>query len=118
VFDEDHDGRNIGTGPVDHPEAVTFLAIGDSVIISPKRSGLEEARRRIRRIMKEADLTESALLEDFRKERDALCVEPKPRVRRGDLAVCMRLPCTLWCSWRTEWRVIASPRNRPGFGAS
>jgi len=72
VFDEDHDGRNIGTGPVDHPEAVTFLAIGDSVIISPKRLDLEEARRQIRRIMKEASLTESELLADLRKERDAL----------------------------------------------
>ena len=52
-------------------QAVTFLAIGDSVIISPKRMDLDEARRQIRRTMKEANLTESELLADLRKERDA-----------------------------------------------
>lgn len=56
-------------------QAVTFLAVGDSVIISPKRLDLDEARRQIRRIMKEANLTESELLADLRTERDALYKE-------------------------------------------
>ena len=53
-------------------QAVTFLTIGDSVIISPKRLDLDEARRQIRRIAKESGLTEAAILSDLKRERDAL----------------------------------------------
>ena len=54
-------------------QAVTFLAIGDSVIISPKRLDLDEARRQIRRIVKESGLTEEAILSDLKKgERSAV----------------------------------------------
>jgi antitoxin PrlF len=53
-------------------QAVTFLAIGDSVIISPKRLDLDEARRQIRSIVKESGLTEAAILSDLKKERALL----------------------------------------------
>jgi AbrB family looped-hinge helix DNA binding protein len=53
-------------------QAVTFLAIGDSVIISPKRLDVDEARRQIRRIVKESGLTEAAILADLKKERVSL----------------------------------------------
>jgi antitoxin PrlF len=53
-------------------QAVTFLAIGDSVIISPKRLDVDEARRQIRRIVKESYLTETAILSDLKKERESL----------------------------------------------
>ena len=53
-------------------QAVSLLAIGDSVIISPKRLELDEARRQIRRIMKDSGLTEAMLLAELKKERDAL----------------------------------------------
>jgi antitoxin PrlF len=53
-------------------QAVTFIAVGDSVIISPKRLELDEARRKIRRIMKDSGLTETALLAELKKEREAL----------------------------------------------
>lgn len=53
-------------------QAVTFLTIGDSVIISPKRLDLDEARRQIRRIVKESGLTEAAILSDLKREREAL----------------------------------------------
>jgi antitoxin PrlF len=53
-------------------QAVTFLAIGDSVIISPKRLDSDEARRQIRRIVKESGLTEAAILSDLKKERASL----------------------------------------------
>jgi len=56
-------------------QAVTFLAIGDSVIISPKRLDLDEARRQIRRIVKESGLTEGEILSGLKKERKALCRE-------------------------------------------
>jgi AbrB family looped-hinge helix DNA binding protein len=53
-------------------QAVTFLTLGDSVIISPKRLDLDEARRQIRRIVKESGLTEAAILSDLKREREAL----------------------------------------------
>lgn len=53
-------------------QAVTFLAIGDSVIISPKRLDPDEARRQIRRILKESGLTEAQILAELKKERKAL----------------------------------------------
>ena len=53
-------------------QAVTFLTIGNSVIISPKRLDLDEARRQIRRIVKESGLTEAAILSDLKREREAL----------------------------------------------
>lgn len=53
-------------------QAVSLLAVGDSVIISPKRLEMDEARRQIRRIMKDSGFTETALLADLKKEREAL----------------------------------------------
>ena len=53
-------------------QAVTFLAIGDSVIISPKRLDVDEARRQIRRVVKESGLTAAAILSDLKKERGSL----------------------------------------------
>ena len=53
-------------------QTVTFLTLGDSVIISPKRLDLDEARRQIRRIVKESGLTEAAILSDLKGEREAL----------------------------------------------
>ena len=53
-------------------QAVTFLPIGDSVIISPKRLDLDEARRQIRRIVKESGLTEVEILSELKKERESL----------------------------------------------
>lgn len=53
-------------------QAVSLFPIGDSVIISPKRLELDEARRQIRRIMKDSGLTEADLLAELKKERDAL----------------------------------------------
>jgi antitoxin PrlF len=53
-------------------QAVTFLAIGDSVIISPKRLDLDEARRQIRKIVKASGLTEVEILSELKKERESL----------------------------------------------
>jgi AbrB family looped-hinge helix DNA binding protein len=53
-------------------QAVTFLAIGDSVIISPKRLDVDETRRQIRRIVRDSGLTEEALLAELKKERESL----------------------------------------------
>lgn len=53
-------------------QAVSLFPIGDSVIISPKRLELDEARRQIRRIMKDSGITEADLLAELKKERDVL----------------------------------------------
>ena len=53
-------------------QAVTFLPIGDSVIISPKRLDLDEARRQIRKIVKESGLIEVEILSELKKERESL----------------------------------------------
>lgn len=53
-------------------QAVTFLAVGDSVIISPKRLDADETRRQIRRIVRESGLSEEALLSELKKEREIL----------------------------------------------
>jgi len=53
-------------------QAVSLLAIGESVIISPKRFELDEARRQICRIMNDSGLTEAVLLAELKKEREAL----------------------------------------------
>ena len=57
---------------IEEGQAVTFLAIGDSVIISPKRLDADEARRQIRRIVRDSGLTEEALLAELKKERESL----------------------------------------------
>jgi len=53
-------------------QAVTFIAIGDSVIISPRRLDPDAARRQIRRLLRESGLTEAQILAELRKERKAL----------------------------------------------
>ena len=57
---------------IEEGQAVTFLAIGDSVIISPKRLDADETRRQIRRIVRDSGLTEEALLAELKKERESL----------------------------------------------
>ena len=56
-------------------QAVSIIPIGDSVIITPKRLALDEARREIRRILKASGLTEQDLLKGLREEREGLYQE-------------------------------------------
>jgi AbrB family looped-hinge helix DNA binding protein len=53
-------------------QVVSIIPIGDSVIITPKRLALDEARREIRRILKATGLTEKDLLKGLQEERDEL----------------------------------------------
>jgi len=53
-------------------QAVSLHTIGESVLVSPKRLELDEARRQIRRIMKDSGLSEAELLAELKKERDVL----------------------------------------------
>jgi AbrB family looped-hinge helix DNA binding protein len=56
-------------------QIVSIIPVGDSVIITPKRLDLDEARRQIRRIMKASGLSEKELLKGLEEERELLYKE-------------------------------------------
>ena len=56
--------------------------MGDSVIITPKRLELDEARRQIRKIMKASGLSEKELLKGLEEERELLYEETYGRKKR------------------------------------
>ena len=56
-------------------EAVTIIPVGDSLLVTPKKLGLAEARREIRKIMKDAGVTLEDLLEGLGEERAKLAEE-------------------------------------------
>lgn len=53
-------------------QAVSIIPVGDSVIITPRRLELDEARRQIRRILKQSDCSVEELLVGLKEERTAL----------------------------------------------
>lgn len=56
-------------------QVVSVIPVGDSLIITPKRLELDEARRQIRKIMKASGLTEKELLTGLEEERESLYLE-------------------------------------------
>ncbi len=63
-------------------QVVSIIPMGDSVIITPKRLELDEARRQIRRIMKASGLSEKELLKGLKEEREPLYRETYGKKRR------------------------------------
>ncbi len=53
-------------------QVVSIIPVGDSVIVTPKRLELDEARRQIRKIMKTSGLSEKDLLQGLKEERESL----------------------------------------------
>jgi AbrB family looped-hinge helix DNA binding protein len=53
-------------------QTVSLIPLGDAVIITPQRLELDEARRRISRILKETGTKADDLLTELVKEREAL----------------------------------------------
>jgi AbrB family looped-hinge helix DNA binding protein len=53
-------------------EAVTIIPIGDSLLVTPTRLGLDEARRKIRRIMKASGVSAEEVIEGLQEERARL----------------------------------------------
>ena len=53
-------------------QVVSIIPVGDSVIITPKRLELDDARREIKRILKEAGMTPEDLLAGLKEEREKL----------------------------------------------
>jgi len=56
-------------------EAVTIIPVGESILVTAKKLGLEEARREIRKIMKDAGVSLEDLLEGLGEERTKLAEE-------------------------------------------
>lgn len=62
-------------GHLEEGQVVSIIPVGDSVIITPKRLALDEARREIRRILKSTSLSEQDLLQGLEQEREELSRE-------------------------------------------
>lgn len=63
-------------------QVVSIIPVGDSVIITPKRLELDEARRQIRRVMKASGLSEKELLKGLKEERELLYRETYGKKKR------------------------------------
>jgi len=63
-------------------QVVSIIPVGDSVVITPKRLELDEARRQMRRIMKASGLSERELLKGLEEERESLYRETYGKKRR------------------------------------
>jgi AbrB family looped-hinge helix DNA binding protein len=56
-------------------ETVSIIPIGDSILVTPKKLELDEARREIRKIMKASGVTLEELLRGIEDERGVLFEE-------------------------------------------
>ncbi len=54
---------------------VSIIPVGDSIIITPNRLELDEARSEIKRILRDSGLSADEVLEGLKEERDALYKE-------------------------------------------
>ena len=63
------------TGCFEVGQAVTIIPVGDSLIITPKRLELGEARRQLRRIIKASGCSLEQLLKGLEEERASLHAE-------------------------------------------
>ena len=62
-------------GHLEEGQIVSIIPVGDSVIITPKRLELDEARKEIRKILKATGLSEEDLLKGIQEEREKLYQE-------------------------------------------
>ncbi|MBI3752480.1 MAG: AbrB/MazE/SpoVT family DNA-binding domain-containing protein [Deltaproteobacteria bacterium] len=56
-------------------EAVSIIPVGDSIIVTPKRLELDEARKQLRKILKGSGLSVEELLGGIKEERENLYKE-------------------------------------------
>lgn len=59
-------------GQLDEGQVVSIIPIGDSIIITPKRLALDDARREIKKILKTTGHSLEELMEGLKAEREAL----------------------------------------------
>lgn len=63
------------SGALNDGQAVSIIPLGDSILVTPQKLGLEEARWAIRKIMKDSGVTLEDLLKGIEKERERLSEE-------------------------------------------
>ena len=56
-------------------QTVSIIPVGDSIIITPKRLGLDEARREIKKILQASGLSAEDLLLGLKEEREEVYQE-------------------------------------------
>ncbi|HZX35605.1 MAG TPA: AbrB/MazE/SpoVT family DNA-binding domain-containing protein [Thermodesulfobacteriota bacterium] len=56
-------------------QAVSIISVGDSVIVTPRRLTLDEARVRIGRMLKESGLSAEEVLKGLKEERETVYKE-------------------------------------------
>jgi AbrB family looped-hinge helix DNA binding protein len=62
-------------GNLTEGEVISIIPVGDTLIITPKKLELEEARREIRKILKSCGIPLDTLLEGLKEERESLYEE-------------------------------------------
>ncbi len=63
------------TSHIEEGNVVSILPVGDSLIITPKRLELDEARRQLKKLLKASSLTIEELIEGLKEERGDLFKE-------------------------------------------
>ncbi len=63
------------TSNIEEGNVVSILPVGDSLIITPKRLELDEARRQLKKLLKASSLTIEELIEGLKEERGGLFKE-------------------------------------------
>jgi bifunctional DNA-binding transcriptional regulator/antitoxin component of YhaV-PrlF toxin-antitoxin module len=87
-------------------QVVSIIPVGDSVIITPKKLELDEARREIKKVLKAAGLSAEDLLVGLKEEREKLYQETYgkksrqgfPRFKRDSLRTLFRERCAAYPS--------------------
>ncbi len=62
-------------GPLSPGQEVTIIPIGDSVLVTPRRLGVDEARRELRRLLIASGLTVEDLVAGLEEAREEVCGE-------------------------------------------
>ena len=63
-------------------QMVSIIPVGDAVLIAPRRIELEEARRQVRRILRESCLSPEDILAGLAEERETLYKEVYGKKKR------------------------------------
>ena len=62
-------------GQLEEGQVVSLIPVGDSVIVTPRQLPLDEARREIKKILRQTGLSVEEVLAGIREEREALYEE-------------------------------------------
>lgn len=68
-------------GHLEEGQVVTIIPVGDSLIITPKRLELDEARRQIKKVLRASGISLEKLLAGLKEEREILYKETYAKKR-------------------------------------